>query len=195
MSNKVVYFNYLVSSSTPPVFFRMIYSFANPFFSSYFHHSQSTDSAQSTISNNSSSNVIVVCIGNRTKCFTTSNNNTAKSPASPSPASPNPSSSSPNHFTYKTSTTNSKLNHNVVNESESNGNRINCQMNNLLEEDEDELEREKIDEVGKELQANGAHLSAEILKENDQNLNGSFKEPPQNLLSHRVNGFKTETCI
>jgi hypothetical protein len=68
-------------------------------------------------------------------------------------------------------------------------------MNNLLEEDEDELESEKIDDGEKEPQANGAHLSADILKENDQNLNGGFKEPPQNLLSNRVNGFKTETCI
>lgn len=82
-----------------------------------------------------------------------------------------------------------------MNETESNGNRINCQMNNLLEEEEDELENEKLDECGKEPQANGTHLSAETLKENDQNLNASIKEPPQNLLNNHVNGFKTETCI
>jgi hypothetical protein len=73
-------------------------------------------------------------------------------------------------------------------------------MNNLLEEDEDELESEKIDggdEKEKEPQANGAHLSAEILYEDDQNQppNGNLREAPSNLLINRVNGFKTETCI
>lgn len=81
-----------------------------------------------------------------------------------------------------------------MNSSESNGNRINCQMNNLLEEDEDELEIEKIDGNEKQPQANGAHLSGEIFYEDDQK-NGNLKEPPQNLLINRVNGLKTETCI
>lgn len=151
------------------------------------------------MSNTSSSNVIVVCIGNRTKCFTTSSNSTAKgatSPAAPISPKPNLSSSSPNHFTYKTtSTTNGKSNHNVVTDSENNENTINCQMNNLLEEDEDELENEKIDDGVKEPQANGAHLSNKISNENDQNLNGNLKELQPNLLNNRVNGFKTETCI
>jgi hypothetical protein len=155
------------------------------------------------MSNNSNSNVIVVCIGNsfKTKCFTTSNSTTAKA-VSPTPSttsmSPNLSSSTPNHFTYKTtSTTNNKLNHNVVNNSENNGSRINCQMNNLLEEDEDEIESEKIDVGEKEPQPNGTHLSAEIFYENDQNQtqNENLKEAPQNLLINRVNGLKTETCI
>lgn len=80
-----------------------------------------------------------------------------------------------------------------MNTSENNGSRINCQMNNLLEEDEDELEIEK----EKEPQANGAHLSAEIFHEDDQNQtqNGNLKDPPQNLIINRVNGLKTETCI
>lgn len=150
------------------------------------------------MSNTSSSNVIVVCIGSRTKCFTTPSNSTAKGATSPAtPISPNlSSSSSPNHFTYKTtSTTNGKSNHNVVNDCENNENTINCQMNNLLEEDEDELENEIIDDGGKEPQANGAHVSNEISNENDQNLNGNLKELQPNLLNNRVNGFKTETCI
>ena len=149
------------------------------------------DSVQSTQSNNSSSNVIVVCIGNsfKTKCFTTSN--TATSPTLNTAVQP---PSSPKNF-YKapSPTTNNKLNHNVANNSESKGNKINCQMNNLLEEDEEEMEGEKIDATGdkKEIKANGAHLSAE------QTQNGSSlgREPPQNLLINCVNGLKTETCI
>ena len=82
-----------------------------------------------------------------------------------------------------------------MNDSEDNENTINCQMNNLLEEDEDELENEKAEDVEKEPQANGAHLSNEISNENDQNLNGNLKELQPNLLNSRVNGFKTETCI
>lgn len=67
-------------------------------------------------------------------------------------------------------------------------------MNNLLEEDEDDMEGEKIDAVGnkKEVKANGANLSAEQTK------NGSAlgkEPPPQNLLINCVNGLKTETCI
>lgn len=66
-------------------------------------------------------------------------------------------------------------------------------MNNLLEEEEDEMEGEKIDAAGdkKEMKANGAHLSGEQTK------NGSAlgKEQPQNLLINCVNGLKTETCI
>lgn len=70
-------------------------------------------------------------------------------------------------------------------------------MNNLLEEDEDEIENEKIDGDEKEPQPNGAHLSAEIFCEDDQNQtqNGKPREAPQNLLINRVNGFKAETCI
>lgn len=69
-------------------------------------------------------------------------------------------------------------------------------MNNLLEEDEDEMESEKIDGGEKEPQANGAHLSAETFYEDNHNqngnLNGNLKETPQINCS---NGLKTETCI
>lgn len=67
-------------------------------------------------------------------------------------------------------------------------------MNNLLEEDEDEIESEKIDSSEKEPQANGAHLSAETFYEDNhnQNLNGNLKETPQNDCA---NVLKTETCI
>lgn len=58
-------------------------------------------------------------------------------------------------------------------------------MNNLLEEDEDELESEKIDEAdvdqGEALE-NGAHLSRD---ETPPNLNGN---------GAMVKGLKTETC-
>lgn len=58
-------------------------------------------------------------------------------------------------------------------------------MNNLLEEDEDELESEKIDEADGdqgESPANGANLS-EV--ETPPNLNGN---------GTMVKGLKTETC-
>lgn len=73
------------------------------------------------------------------------------------------------------------------------GSTINCQMNNLLEEDEEETEGEKIDVAGdkKEVKANGANLSVE----QTQNRSTLGKEPPQNLLINCVNGLKTETCI
>lgn len=58
-------------------------------------------------------------------------------------------------------------------------------MNNLLEEDEDALESEKIDEADGdegEALANGSHLSQ--------------VEPPPNLNGNgaMVKGLKTETC-
>lgn len=104
--------------------------------------------------------------------------------------------SSPKSISYKSapSTTNNKLNHNVASNSESKGSKINCQMNNLLEEDEDDdMEGEKIDSAGdkKEIKANGAHLSVEQI----QNSSTLAKEPPQNLLINCLSGLKTETCI
>jgi hypothetical protein len=69
-------------------------------------------------------------------------------------------------------------------------------MNNLPEEDEEELESEKVSEElteKKESNANGAHLSSEIFFNDDKN----EKDPPANLIvnNNRVNGLKTETCI
>jgi hypothetical protein len=70
-------------------------------------------------------------------------------------------------------------------------------MNNLLEEDEEELESEKVGEVIAEKvtepKANGAHLSGETLLNGDK----SEEDPPVNQVvnSNRVNGLKTETCI
>lgn len=163
---------------------------------------KSTDSTLSTQSNNSSSNVIVVCIGNsfKTKCFTTSNTTGAKptsTTSSSSLVSDNQSSSSLSSPSYKTttSTTNNKLNHNAVNNLESNGTRINCQMNNLLEEDEDELDNQKIDNAisdEKEPLANGAHLSGD---ESDQKDALVVKEPQQSLIINCVNSLKSETRI
>lgn len=152
---------------------------------------QSTASTQSTQSTNSNSNVIVVCIGNsfKTKCFTSSNTSSTTPPASPNLAA---ASASPNHCNYN-STNNGNPNHNLASSAENNGNRINCQMNNLLEEDEEELEGEKIDEANDDKLVNGAHLS-----QAETALNGNgvvLNEQPQSHLINRVNGLKTETCI
>lgn len=73
-------------------------------------------------------------------------------------------------------------------------------MNNLLEEDEEELEREKIDvksDSKRESKANGAHLSSEAFSESEPTQNGTAlgTEPPPNLLINCVNGLKAETCI
>lgn len=92
------------------------------------------------------------------------------------------------------------LNHSIANNSETNGNKINCQMNNLLEEDEDELEGEKIDDSldsKKESKANGAHLSTEAFSESEPTQNGTFHgmEQPPILLINCSNRVKTETCI
>lgn len=69
-------------------------------------------------------------------------------------------------------------------------------MNNLVEEDEEDLEGEKVIEdtaEKKESTANGAHLSSEIFFNDDKN----EKDPPANQIvnNNRVNGLKTETCI
>ena len=82
-----------------------------------------------------------------------------------------------------------------MNGTDLNGSRINCQMNNLLEVDEDEMEGVKTndEEDEKESKANGAHLLSD-----EQNHNGNvavIKEPPQSLIINEVNGLKTETCI
>ncbi|CRK99529.1 CLUMA_CG012848, isoform A [Clunio marinus] len=151
--------------------------------------SKSTDSTQSTKSNsNNSSNVIVVCIGSsfKTKCFTTSTNPPPSSSQPPSSTSTNDNnlstSSSPNHCSYKSAssaTTNNKLNHSLVNISESNnGSRINCQMNNLPEENEDELEGEKIDKVDgnkkESSQSNGVTMYNDT-ESHGKLINGSIK--------------------
>lgn len=73
-------------------------------------------------------------------------------------------------------------------------------MNNLLEEDEEELEGEKIDDANdskKESKANGAHLSSEAFSESEPTKNGNVlgMEPPPNLLINCANGLKPETCI
>lgn len=92
--------------------------------------------------------------------------------------------------------TNNKSNHKELHSTESNGSRINCQMNNLLEEDEDELEGETIDNADGskgEALANGAHLSGD--KQNQNGKDVVAIEPPQSLIINRANGLKTETCI
>lgn len=155
----------------------------------------------STQSNNSSSNVVVVCVGNsfKTKCFATANS-AANSSASTSLNDNLSPSTKLNQCNYSTSTatTNNKLNQSVENNNES---RINCQMNNLLEEDEDELEGVKIDDANniKESPPTGTHLSTDsyLKDENNQNQIGDANgdEPPQSLIINCVNGLKPETCV
>lgn len=89
-------------------------------------------------------------------------------------------------------------------------------MNNLPEEDEEEMEAEKVDDAvdTKELKANGAHLSADSeTLTNGTNGTGPAKgtngtgtvngnsngfvngNPIPKVVINRVNGLKTETCI
>ncbi|CAO1392040.1 unnamed protein product [Diamesa hyperborea] len=113
------------------------------------------DSVKSTDTNTShvstkESNVIVVCIGNsfKTKCLTSSNT-TSITPTLP--LSINNPSSSPttaltttfNNSNNNKTMTNSKLNHNLVG---NNGDftRNNCQINNVLEDVDEDEEKEDI---------------------------------------------------
>ncbi|XP_070501225.1 neuropeptides capa receptor [Chironomus tepperi] len=184
---------------------------------------KSTDSTQSTQSTNGSSNVIVVCIGNsfKTKCFTTANTSqstttltTTTSPSSPSPTSNINLLSS---MTSSVNNGNNKLTHSPVSRTPSL--RMDSQMNNLLEEDEDscfEIDNNKININGENeklyVNGNGNHQSSgndlfccgneqsrnEFNKNNINNnhlVNTKKHEQPQNLLINCLSDLKTETCI
>lgn len=158
------------------------------------------------------SNVIVVCIGNsfKTKCLTSTN---ATSVTPTLPLSTNNLSSSPtaaltttfNNSNNNKTMTNSKLNHNLVG---NNGDftRINCQINNVLEEEDEDEEKGDVmfgnskhcDLIPSVLldgggsttttkdgttEINGVHLSNDEHSFHDDNVNDDTRNPQnKNLL-------------